>query len=101
MLRPQTTVAPSKQLGAPAAIMFLAGIALVLFALRGLDEKHGLFGNKLAPASDTTSTTSTDTSRVNSAVQGLTDVAGNPIPANNVNTVPKQIQPHIIPVRNG
>lgn len=32
------------KIATPAAIIFLVGVALVYFALRGWDEKYGTFG---------------------------------------------------------
>jgi hypothetical protein len=46
-----------RTLALPAALIFVAGLALMYFALRGLDAKHNLLGGKLA---GTTGATPTD-----------------------------------------
>lgn len=37
-----------RTLALPPALLFVAGLALIYFALRGLDAKHNLLGGKLA-----------------------------------------------------
>jgi hypothetical protein len=37
-----------RTLALPSTLLFVAGLALIYFALRGFDAKHGLFGGKLA-----------------------------------------------------
>lgn len=38
----------TRTLALPSALLFVAGLALIYYALRGLDAKHNLLGGKLA-----------------------------------------------------
>jgi hypothetical protein len=42
-----------RTLALPPALLFVAGLALIYFALRGLDAKHNLLGGKLAGTTST------------------------------------------------
>jgi hypothetical protein len=37
-----------RTLALPPALLFVAGLALIYFSLRGLDAKHNLLGGKIA-----------------------------------------------------
>jgi hypothetical protein len=38
----------NRTLALPATLLFVAGLALIYFSLRGLDAKHNLLGGRLA-----------------------------------------------------
>lgn len=43
-----------RTLALPATLLFVAGLALIYFSLRGFDAKHNLLGGKLAGTSGAT-----------------------------------------------